>query len=139
MDPAVLSAAIAGGAGLFGTGAGLLVGRRQRRAQLADLETAIAERLLKRLDEELKDALADVDRLRTEVAHLRRRLEERDALVEELRGERDHARAEVATLRTQLAAKEAALAGAMAEVDHLKALVAHGQAAAAGATVTPPA
>jgi chromosome segregation ATPase len=135
MDPAVIAA----GAALVGTGAGLLVGRRQRRAQLADLETAIAERLLKRLDEELADALADVDRLRTEVADLRRRLEERDALVEELRGERDHARAEVAIVRTQLAAKEAALAAALAEVDHLTALVAHGQAAAAGGVSAPPA
>jgi len=127
VDPTVLSAAITGGAALAGTGAGLWLGRRHRRAQLVDLETGIAERLMTRMDKELADALADVDRLRTEVADLRRRLEERDARVEELRGERDEARAECRRLRTALAAREAELAAKQAEVDDLKALVIHSQ------------
>jgi chromosome segregation ATPase len=132
VDPTLTAALVPAVAGLIGTSAGLWVGRRQRRASLADLETQIAERLLKHLDERLRAALADVDRLRTEVAGLRRRLEERDALVEELRGERDQARAAVADVRAQLTAKEAELAAALREVDDLKALVAHGQSAAAG-------
>src|SRR2546425_1228999 len=136
IDPTVLGAAITGGAALVGTGAGLWLGRRQRRAGLADVETAIAERLMTRMDKELADALADVDRLRIEVADLRRRLEERDARVEELRGERDEARAEVRHLRTALAAREAELTAKQAEVDDLKSLVAHGLAANGTTLVT---
>lgn len=138
VDPAVAAAAVAAVAGLAGTGSGLWVGRRQRRAGLADLETAIAERLMTRLDKELADALVDVDQLRGEVADLRRRLEERDvrerelrAELETVRGERDQARAEAGQLRTQLAAKEAELSARVAEVDDLKGLVAHGQVQAA--------
>lgn len=132
MDPALTAALVPAVAGLLGSGAGLWVGRRQRRAGLADLETQIAERLMTRLDMQLAAALADVDRLRTEVAGLRRRLEERDALVEALRGERDQARAETADVRAQLTAAQAELTAAMREVEDLKTLVAHGQSAAAG-------
>lgn len=134
MDPTVIAAAVTAAAGLLGTGAGLWLGRRQRRAGLADLETTIAERLMVRMDKELADALQDVDRLRTEVAQLRARLDERAARERELladlaavRAERDQAVMEVAQLRTQLAAREAELAARVAEVEDLKGLVAHGQ------------
>lgn len=127
MDPAVIAALIGAPAALLGTGSGLVLGRRQRRAGLADLETSIAERLMLRMDKELADALADVDRLRSEVAALRRHLGERDARVEELRTERDAARAEMARLQTALTVKEAELAAKQSEVEHLAALVAHGQ------------
>lgn len=141
-DPVVLGSAITAGSALAGTAAGLWLGRRQRRAGLADLETNIAERLMTRMDKELADALADVDRLRDEVRDLRTRLDERAARERELlaelatsRGERDQARGEVSQLAAQLAAKQAELAAALREVDDLKSLITHGQAASRGGSV----
>ncbi|MFG2054760.1 hypothetical protein ACGFI9_12085 [Micromonospora sp. NPDC048930] len=138
-DPAVVGTTITAGSALAGTLSGLWLGRRQRRATLADLETNIAERLMIRMDKELADALADVDRLRTEVDGLRKRLDAQEARERELlaelatvRGERDRARGEATQLRAQLAAKEAELAARVAEVTDLKSLIAHGQAAASG-------
>lgn len=138
-DPAAIGTTITAGSALAGTLAGLWLGRRQRRAGLADLETSIAERLMTRMDKELADALADVDRLRTEVAGLRQRLDAQAARERELRaelatvrGERDQARGEAGQLRAQLAAREAELAARVAEVADLTSLIAHGQAAAAG-------
>ncbi|MET8147610.1 hypothetical protein ACIBSW_06755 [Actinoplanes sp. NPDC049668] len=102
---------------LLGTLAGVLVGRRQRRAT-ADLSEAQADeiteriygRIVERLETEVARLTAQVGSLEQRVAALDEALRHRTAELDRVTSERDRALAELAELRTQLQARTDELA-----------------------------
>jgi predicted RNase H-like nuclease (RuvC/YqgF family) len=134
VDPAVTAALVVVGGTAAGGVTGWLTSRKARNAnveltqkQTDDLESQIAERVIRMQEGERHKLAQRITELEAEVAQLKARAAQREQELQRdlqlARGEVERLRAEVGSLQTQLAAKEIELATARQEAASLHALV----------------
>lgn len=141
MDPTVTSGIIGAGALVLSGAIARLVSRPARRlneAQATDLETSVAERVVRMQESENLQLLERIRDLELEVGQLKERTAQRERELQRdldsVRGERDGLLVEINHLRGQITAKELELAAARKEASDMH-LVALTQAQAAPAAV----